>query len=73
MIEISEEKPIDVTTELYPAVEPGQDAASGAVVAVDSAGTPGERAERGGCTGRSRRIGHWLLAVGHWSFGNPTG
>ena len=38
MIEISEEKPIDVTTELYPAVEPGQDAASGAVVAVDSAG-----------------------------------
>ena len=37
----------------------GQDAASGAVVAVDSAGTRSERAGRGDCIERRSQIGHW--------------
>lgn len=67
MIEISEEKPIDVTTELYPAIEPGQDAVRRAVVAVDSAGARGERAVRGDCSGRENGlvIGCWSLVIGY--------
>ena len=54
-----------MTRELYPAKGLGQDAASGAVVAVDSAGAPSEGAERGDCIERRSQIGHWLLIVGH--------
>lgn len=63
---ISENQRFDVTPELYPAFEPGQDAVRRAVVAVDSAGMPSGRAGRGDCEERERRlvIGHWLLVIG---------
>ncbi len=66
MLGISEKKRFDVTPELYPAFEPGQDAVRRAVVAVDSAGRLGGRAERGDCAGRESGlvIGHWLLVIG---------
>lgn len=66
MLGISEKQRFDVTLELYPALEPGQDAARRAVVAVDSAGRLGERAERGDCAERESRlvIAHWLLVIG---------
>ena len=73
MVGISEAERIDVTAELYPASEPGQDAVSGAVVAVDSAGPLAEFAEHADCeTGRKGRlvVGDWLLVIG--DFGNAA-
>ena len=63
---ISEKQRFDVTPELYPAFEPGQDAVSGAIVAVDSAGRLGERAERGDCAESEAGliIGYWSLVIG---------
>ena len=66
MIGVSEKQRFDVTLELYPAFEPGQDAARRAVVVVDSAGRLGGRAERGDCAERESglRMSHWLLVIG---------
>ena len=66
MIEISEVEWIDVTRELYPATEAGQDAASGAVVAVDSAGGRAKCAERAECDCRAGEliVGYWSLVIG---------
>lgn len=63
---ISEKQRFDVTPELYPAFEPGQDATRRAVVTVDSAGRLSGRAERGDCTESESRlvIGHRLLVIG---------
>lgn len=73
MIGISENQRFDVTAELYPAFEPGQDAVRRAVVAVDSAEWPDGRAERGDYAESERRlvIDHWLLVIGDLG-GTPT-
>ncbi len=66
MIEVSEQEWSDVTRELYPATEVGQDAASGAVVAVDSAGGRAKCAKHAECDRREGGldIDDWLLVIG---------
>ena len=63
VIGISEKRRFDVTPELYPAFELGQDAASGAVVAVDSAGSLAEFTEHADC--ETETESDWSLMIGY--------